>query len=400
MRKMPLGVVLFCALYIGCNSSRHADNDLGTIFDEIRVSITHQEWDIALEMLKFTQLRHAEYYYLLSHTYAGMALEQDRDSAGVNPEFYLKASEAMEKAISLDSSFSKIMDLNPYDKLGLIWGSLALSYLFENKYDKAQWCFEEGKQRGAFYEAYLDYGYNLLSSCQKNGILLTSGGIDTYAALYWQIVSNYRRDVTVICLQNLDNKKFVQHLSSRGVDFGLCDDFRASISNQKNPFTQPYLHQLKNAGFMITIPDRSQKELLFVQDVLLVNLVNANYRSRPIYFSSAVSKQGLYAFNNVLTLEGLVKRLTADVAGDAVEKRVCFESLEVNLLKTYNYDGLLNEHTSENKKSSELQNHYVSVLLSAINAFLFKEDYENAAPFISKLENVFHSVEGTIKVDF
>ena len=55
-----------------------------------------------------------------------------------------------------------------------------------------------GKKSGGNPDWMLEYGRNLLKSCEKNAILFLSGDLQVNAVFYVQIVEGYRKDVLPI----------------------------------------------------------------------------------------------------------------------------------------------------------------------------------------------------------
>lgn len=60
----------------------------------------------------------------------------------------------------------------------------------------------------------MEYNYNVLMSLDKNAVLLTNGSDDTYPLFIWQTIKNVRTDVTVINLDMLNEKKYIDNKSS------------------------------------------------------------------------------------------------------------------------------------------------------------------------------------------
>lgn len=93
------------------------------------------------------------------------------------------------------------------------------------------------KNAGIYNSAVLEYNQNVLNSIEANGILITYGNADTYPVLLLQEEFGIRKDVRVICLNWIDNKKYADKIFTglskvggyKEVVARLCDVFEGSV---------------------------------------------------------------------------------------------------------------------------------------------------------------------------
>lgn len=62
----------------------------------------------------------------------------------------------------------------------------------------------------------MEYNYNVLMSLDKNAVLLTNGSDDTFPIFIWQSLKGVRKDVTIINLDMLNEKAYLDHKATEG----------------------------------------------------------------------------------------------------------------------------------------------------------------------------------------
>jgi len=177
-----------------------------------------------------------------------------------------------------------------------------------------------------------DYSYNLLQSCEPNGILFTNGDNDTFPLWYLQEVENIRKDVSVVNLSLLNTPWYIKQLrGSRPGD----EDFKKQMAQREENeiigrrFIKISDDDIRNitSGLTrwktreVTFPVQSDqqitwtvkptyaKQALKVQDMMIMQIINDNNWSSPIYFAVTVSPGNRIGLENYLEMEGLAYRL-------------------------------------------------------------------------------------------
>lgn len=189
-----------------------------------------------------------------------------------------------------------------------------------------------------------DYSYNLLNSCDQNGILYTNGDNDTFPLWYLQVVEGIRTDVRVVNLSLLNTGWFVKQIRDKEpkvplppkvtdayventVDShelsGLMD--RRWAQSRKvsveggSPGSPKLVWDVPGPLAYPIGPGGQQEYFLRVQDLMILNTIAMNAAAdweRPIYFAVTVSDNNLVGLRNIrdisknyLSMEGLTFRL-------------------------------------------------------------------------------------------
>ena len=159
-----------------------------------------------------------------------------------------------------------------------------------------------------------DYAYNLLNSCEQNGIIFTNGDNDTFPLWALQEAYGVRKDVRVVNLSLLNTDWYIKQLKKLEpqVPISFSDNEIENLLPRRNPFENTYQYPLKKSGITLSVPGVREQPALRVQDVMVLNIVDATNWSKPIYFAMTVSEDNLMGLGPYLRSEGLVYRVTRE----------------------------------------------------------------------------------------
>ncbi|MDD5087722.1 MAG: tetratricopeptide repeat protein, partial [bacterium] len=182
-----------------------------------------------------------------------------------------------------------------------------------------------------------DYSYNMLMSCESNGIIFTNGDNDTFPVWYMQEVEHVRRDVRLVNLSLLNTGWYIKQLKDREpkVPISFSDsyidryfdqhDTQALLPRYWPPEKQRVELETSEGAMAWTmpatmyIPIRSEQDrqnnFLRVQDIMILDILRTNYdraktpAPKPIYFAVTVANSNMIGLRDYLTMEGLVFRI-------------------------------------------------------------------------------------------
>jgi len=219
-----------------------------------------------------------------------------------------------------------------------------------------------------------DYGYNLLNSCEPNGIIFTNGDNDTFPLWYLQEVENIRKDVNVVNLSLLNTPWYIEQLMNLnpsinlnfsnepfGDDLYILDPWYATESSFKlcsKKYSDEYWDQLECS---LNVDEKELKfninptligKLLRVQDYMILKLIHDVGFNRPIYFAATVANNNQIGLEKYLIMEGMTYRLSSYSNQDGMHG-INYKKMKNNLIQSSYEEIIYNESDYTNTLSDE-----------------------------------------------
>ena len=160
-----------------------------------------------------------------------------------------------------------------------------------------------------------DMSYNMLQSCEPDGIIFTNGDNDTFPLWYLQEVEGVRKDVTVANLSLLNTAWYIKQLR----DLRPPNKRFIHLSDSEIEDVASSLTQWKTRN--VTLPYGTEKQItwkvkptyggraLKVQDMMIMQIINDSKWKFPIYFAVTVSPSNKIGLDRYLSMEGLTFKL-------------------------------------------------------------------------------------------
>lgn len=346
-----------------------------------------------LEEALSSQPQNAEIHYYLGQTYRMLLFADGSIINNVNMPYASESSEHFRKAIEISPKYEgRKFVVDPYSKIQSIWGSVAMTYLYNNNPDSAKWALKHGQTEGGFYPAIMEYNRNIMASCEKNAILFTNGDNDTYPMWFLQLLERYRTDITVINLSLLNVSWYIKQLKN-SYPFGEnnlfltltdheIDNLKAELWEEKLieiPVKHDPLNKKGKVEWIVkpTIDDKAIR----VQDLMLMEIFKSNDWNRPVYFSTTVYEGNKLGLGKFLTLEGLVYKLNSH------QEITSAEELYSNLTAVYTYDGVNDKHIEHVEEMQNLYQNYRHSFITLASLYNESGQKEKAVEVLNMMLN-------------
>ena len=165
-----------------------------------------------------------------------------------------------------------------------------------------------------------DYSYNILQSCEPNGIIFTNGDNDTFPLWYLQEVEGLRTDVSVVNLSLLNTDWYIKQMRDKRSDEtrfiklsdSQIDKITSSLTRWETQKVRvPVYNDPKNKDGFIewTMKPTFAGAALRVQDLMIMRIINDAAWKVPIYFAVTVSQSNRIGLDQYLDMQGLTFQL-------------------------------------------------------------------------------------------
>ncbi|MCF7885273.1 MAG: DUF2723 domain-containing protein [Candidatus Marinimicrobia bacterium] len=233
-----------------------------------------------------------------------------------------------------------------------------------------------------------DYAYNLLNTCEKDGILFTNGDNDTFPLWYLQQVEKVRTDVKVVNLSLLRTHWYIKQLRDfePKIKIGLTD---RQIERSLRP--QRWETRTVKASTPDSLPPMQwkmkptiQNRAIGVHHLMIWQLIQSNNWERPIYFAITLASKNYIGLRdaNYLQLEGLAYRLKPY----KVDHRLNLDRMQKNLLGVYRYRNLNNPDVYFSGDAKQSVSYYRSVFFQLALRRLRNNNYQDVVEILETLE--------------
>ncbi|MGD8777447.1 MAG: hypothetical protein PVH88_00615 [Ignavibacteria bacterium] len=263
-----------------------------------------------------------EVYYYLGF-FAHYLAYDSRPLVGYSIEYSNKVLEYFYKAIELKPDYG-----DAYYFIGSEYGARASKALQDEDIESYKLAYKKSFESNALPVWLIEYGKNILKSCDNNGILFVGGDAEYNSVIYLQTIEKYREDITVIPFAFLNRPWFVEKLHD-GVE-GLLKPVPLSLTKKQILDMHPY--KWKTLILEIQISNELKKEFdlpmtetikweinpdfetdgrsfLDASRAVLINIVESNNWKRPICFSLGCNPSFYSGLNEYLQLSGLTYKL-------------------------------------------------------------------------------------------
>lgn len=202
---------------------------------------------------------------------------------------------------------------------------------------KLKYFYNRAFEKGAYPDWLIEFGKNVLNSCDTSAILFTAGNADFDICSYLQLNHNYRTDITIIPIGYINRPWYIKFLkvglknAVKKITLSLNDNQIYDIHPYKWKTTNVQIPMSSELKEKYELDDNYQMEwhlepdltnskindnivskrtYLSPQKAILLQIIEDNYKQRPIYFSNSSNKSFLGGLDKFFRNCGIVSELT------------------------------------------------------------------------------------------
>jgi tetratricopeptide (TPR) repeat protein len=396
--KTP-NIKILIILYISiCTSIYAQESDLKQLaIDEFKKA----NYQKAVELLKQTMIEgttDAEVYYYLGY-FTHYLCYDSKPLPGYDMKNSDQILKYLDKAIELNPKYG-----DAYYFKGAEYGARAHRKMQIGDIDGAINQLVLGKKNGGYPDWLIEYGKNILKTCEKDAILFVGGDAEANPVQYLQLVENYRNDVTVIPVCLLDRPWYVRMIKNgilnlqAAAPISWSDEqifnmhpykWKANTIEVKIPKDIQVKYDIEENVFEWNLkPDlkRESKEFLSPIGAVLTDILETNQWERPVYFSIACHPWMYYGLNNYFQLCGTTWKLLPVKTTDN-EYKINSGVIEKVFMDESNYKCLTTIVDTNMPRASGILNNYRVVLFRLCENYFEKGNKIKARAVLNAMEN-------------
>jgi len=411
---------IICIIYFLLLSFSVAFSQEKTLKENALEQFKKEHYKEAIELLEIAlkeSPEDAEIYYYLGWFNHYRAFDS-RPLSGYNYTYSEQIFKYLDKAL----------ELNPdYGDAKYFYGAecSANAFLAMQNYDseKLKYFYKLANEKGAYPVWLKEFGKNILLNCDKDAIFFAGGNADFDICFYLQLCENYRTDITIIPIGNIDRPWYIEFL--KNVLKNVVRSIKINLSDLQIMDIHPFKWDSTEVGIDISSEDRIKYQLspdyilrwtvfpdlmserlhskiegenakkisyLSPQRAMLLQILEDNFSSRPIYFSNFASPTFYGGLEDYFQNCGLVSKL---MPIKTEESKYAFDKSKIEtLIMGENFDNYITLNENDFPRISGI------VIYGYSSAFINLADIYRNSEKKDKLKSLIERYELKLKINF